>query len=97
MPFVDALDLSEAQLEALHDSLDPPDQPPPRPDPSALQRFAADDFSADELGLDQTIPAHVRGRAQHMIDAVTALLPLLDEDQVLTLLDLLESGPKRRK
>lgn len=94
--FAKELGLDLEQIAAVGEALDVSDAWRERPDGDAVLAFADDDFSAADLGLVDRMPGHVRAKAEHTVALVTAMLPVLDEDQKATLVELLTSPPRRR-
>jgi len=92
MMLLEALDLDEDQQQALRDALGEPERPEP-PAPLDLEVFADDDFEATSLGLADLHATHVTEQATRHVELVTALVPLLDDEQRATLEDLLRDAP----
>lgn len=93
---VEALELDEAQHEALRAALGEP-VPPERPTPPDLGAFADASFTAASLGAVEHHQQHVRERAEHEVELLAALVPLLDDAQLSTLEELLRTGPTRER
>lgn len=89
---LEALDLDEAQAQALRDALGEPVRPEP-PAPLDLEAFADDAFVAESLGLSELHATHVTERATRHVELLVALVPLLHEEQRTTLEELLREGP----
>lgn len=87
-----ALELDDGQREALRASLGEP-TPPERPTMPDLESFVDDDFEAEALGLADLHVAHSAERATRHVELLSALVPLLREDQRATLVERLNEGP----
>lgn len=89
---LEALDLDEAQQRALRDALGEPERPEP-PAPLELEAFADDDFEAASFDLATLHTTHVTEHATRQVELLVALVPLLDDDQRVTLEDMLRDAP----
>ena len=89
---LEALGLDESQRRALAESLGEP-TPPQRPTPPDLETFADEEFSAAELGLATQVQQRTREQAEHEVELLAALVPLLDDSQRATLEQLLSEPP----
>lgn len=92
MLLLEALALDEDQQQALREALGEPARPE-RPAPLDLALFAEDDFEAASLGLADLHATHVTEHATRHVELLTALVPLLDDEQRATLEDLLRETP----
>ncbi|MEM9457899.1 MAG: hypothetical protein AAGF11_27220 [Myxococcota bacterium] len=86
------LELDDSQREALRASLGEP-TPPERPQMPDLESFVDDDFEAEALGLVDLHVAHSTERTTRHVELLSALVPLLREDQLATLVERLNEGP----
>jgi hypothetical protein len=93
MALLEALDLDETQQQALRDALGEPERPE-RPEPLDLTLFAEDDFDAAAFGLADLHADHVTEQASRHVELLTALVPLLDDEQRATLEELLRDAPQ---
>ena len=84
-----ALELDEAQHEALRAALGEP-TPPESPD---LESFVDDDFAASELGLADALSQRSLERAGRHVEMLAVLVSILDAGQLEALVELLEHGP----
>lgn len=91
---LDELELSEAQHEALRAALGEPESHP-RPEGPDLESFVDEDFEAEALGLAEVHVDHALGRATRHIEMLGALVPLLDDAQLATLVERLSEGPEQ--
>lgn len=89
---LEALALDEDQQQALRAALGEPERPE-RPEPLDLALFAEDDFEAAGFGLADLHATHVTEHATRHVELLTALVPLLDDEQRTTLEALLRDGP----
>lgn len=87
-----ALDLDESQQEALRDALGEPARPEP-PAPLDLEAFADEGFEATSLDLATLHVTHVSEHAKRHVELLAALVPLLDDEQRVTLEDVLREAP----
>lgn len=89
---LEALVLDDGQQAALREALGEPVRPEP-PAPLDLALFAEEDFEAASLGLADLHATHVTEHATRHVELLTALVPLLDEEQRATLEELLRDAP----
>lgn len=89
---LEALDLDETQQQALRDALGEPERPEP-PAPLDLEAFADDEFEAASFDLAALHTTHVTEHATRHVELLVALVPLLDDDQRVTLEDMLRDAP----
>lgn len=85
-----ALALDEDQHEALRATLGEPEPREPAELPD-LESFVDEDFDAEALGLADLHVEHSLERATRLVELLGALVPLLDEDQLATLVEQLGS------